>query len=753
MKTFSVEANYVLKFINRTNRSIFLTGKAGTGKTTLLKEIVTHTHKNTVVVAPTGIAALNAGGVTIHSFFQLPFSAFLPDTKQAPLYTDSVKFENKTSLRRHMIMNRVKKNLFRNLELLVVDEVSMLRADVLDAMNFMLQSVRKNQMPFGGVQVLFIGDLLQLPPVVKQQEWHILKNYYSGMYFFHSEVIRQQPPLYIELEKIYRQRDDRFISILNNLRNNTINQTDFEYLNTFVQTDFDSKKNQGYITLTTHNAKADSINEEALQALQTEKYTYHPEIVGDFPEKIFPLDPKLELKVGAQVIFVKNDLSYEKLFFNGKMGIVDSLSKGEIRVRFPEENKIIEVEKYEWQNIRYTIDDHTKEIKEKVLGTFTQYPLKLAWAITIHKSQGLTFERAALDVSNVFLPGQAYVALSRLRSLKGLILLSTMRLNGLENDMEVMKYAEQKASEEQIARELDAQTKQFLKNSLIRTFSWFELSTNLHRHAKSYISESERSKKSNFRAWALKQSASFGELLVFSEKFVKQLHRLFHDAHYDLAHIKERVDKAYAYFFPKLDQIAFEILYTHAQVKQLKKSKAFAEELKELEEEIITAVLGLKKVKLLLQNLIEGKEINKSSLYSPSIAEYKINHLVTISQRLREAKLSFDKEDSIEDFEIEKPQKKPKKSSAYITFELWQEGKRVEEIAEIRKLTSQTIYSHISKLVKEKKLTLDEVIPVEKIEKLVKVFENEGEATLTAIKAKVGDAFSWEELRIYKSSL
>lgn len=749
MKTFSVEATYVLKFINRTNRSIFLTGKAGTGKTTLLKEIVTHTHKNTVVVAPTGIAALNAGGVTIHSFFQLPFSAFLPDTKQAPLYTDSVKFENKTSLRRHMMMNRVKKNLFRNLELLVVDEVSMLRADILDAMNFMLQSVRKNQMPFGGVQVLFIGDLLQLPPVVKQQEWHILKNYYSGMYFFHSEVIRQQPPLYIELEKIYRQRDDRFISILNNLRNNTINQTDFEYLNTFVQTDFDSKKNQGYITLTTHNAKADSINEEALQALQTEKYTYHPEIVGDFPEKIFPLDPKLELKVGAQVIFVKNDLSYEKLFFNGKMGIVDSLSKGEIRVRFPEENKVIEVEKYEWQNIRYTIDDHTKEIKEKVLGTFTQYPLKLAWAITIHKSQGLTFERAALDVSNVFLPGQAYVALSRLRSLKGLVLLSTMRLNGLENDMEVMKYAEQKASEEQIARELDAQTKQFLKNSLIRTFSWFELSTNLHRHAKSYT-ESERSKKSSFKAWAEKQSASFDELLVFSEKFVKQLHRLFHDSHYDLAHIKKRVDKAYAYFFPKLDQIAFEILYTHTQVKKFKKSKTFAEELKELEEEIITVILGLKKVKLLMQVLIEGKEVNKSNLSSPSIAEYKINHLVTISQLLRESKLSFDKE---EDFEEEKPQKKSKKLSVDVTFELWQEGKRVEEIAEIRKLTSQTVYSHISKLVKEKKLTLDEVIPVEKVEKLAKVFENEGEATLTAIKAKVGDAFSWEELRIYKSSL
>lgn len=319
MQSISEAAAYALRFINQTHQSVFLTGKAGTGKTTLLKEIIASTHKNTVVVAPTGIAALNAGGVTIHSMFQLPFGGFIPDNS-APQFSDTTKFETKATLRRHFKMSGQKRAVIRNMELLIIDEVSMLRADLLDAMDYMMQTVRKKSAPFGGVQVLFIGDLLQLPPIIRDEEWRTLRNYYRGKFFFHAHVIQQYPPLYIELSKIYRQTDDRFISVLNNLRNNEITATDIQMLNEFVKPDFDLKANKGYITLTTHNVKADVMNAQSLEDLEGRQTTFLPEITGDFPEKIYPVDPNLQLKVGAQIMFVKNDLSMEKNYFNGKNG-------------------------------------------------------------------------------------------------------------------------------------------------------------------------------------------------------------------------------------------------------------------------------------------------------------------------------------------------------------------------------------------------------------------------------------------------
>ena len=457
MNSLSAEALYVLQFINQTRRSVFLTGKAGTGKTTLLREIIQTTHKKTVVVAPTGIAALNASGVTIHSLFQLPFGAFLP-TDATPALSSLVNYETKATLARHFRMNASKKAVLQSLELLVIDEVSMLRADLLDAIDFTLQSIRKNPNPFGGVQVLFIGDLFQLPPVVKDQEWQLLRQFYRGKFFFHSLVTQRQPPLYIELPKIFRQSDSVFIKILNQLRNNELHREDLQMLQRYVQPQFKANPESGYITLTTHNAQADAINQKSLEELQGSAVTYLPEIVGDFPEKMYPIEAALELKIGAQVMFIKNDWSAQKQYYNGKMGVVTSLSEDEILVRFPDENTTITVEKYEWQNIRYTLDDQTREIKEETLGTFVHYPLRLAWAITVHKSQGLTFERAALDVSQVFMPGQAYVALSRLRSLDGLILLSPLQMNGLSNDEEVVQYSSGQLSDEEIKDELKFET-------------------------------------------------------------------------------------------------------------------------------------------------------------------------------------------------------------------------------------------------------------------------------------------------------
>lgn len=336
MFTISEEAKYTLQFINQTQQNIFLTGKAGTGKTTLLREIIHTTHKNVVVVAPTGIAALNAGGVTIHSLFQLPFSGFIPDYS-TPHFSEFARFETKSTLVRHFKMNNLKKSVIRNMELLIIDEVSMLRSDLLDAMDFMMRSVRKRDTAFGGVQVLFIGDLLQLPPVIKDDEWKTLRNYYSGKYFFHSQVVRQNPPLYIELSKIFRQTDDDFVSLLNNLRHNQVSKENIELLNQHVKADFDLQKHPGYITLTTHNAKADAMNSKALADLNGEIFSFQPEIIGDFPEKIYPIDELLQLKIGAQIMFIKNDLSFEKRFYNGKMGVIKALSDEEILVSFPEE--------------------------------------------------------------------------------------------------------------------------------------------------------------------------------------------------------------------------------------------------------------------------------------------------------------------------------------------------------------------------------------------------------------------------------
>ena len=757
MNSFSAEANYVLEFVNQTNRSIFLTGKAGTGKTTLLKKIVETTHKNTVIVAPTGIAALNAGGVTIHSFFHLPFATFVPDTKSPPFLTDSLKVENKISIKRHMRLNSTRRQLFTSLELLIIDEVSMLRADVLDAMDFMLRTIRRNHKPFGGVQVLFIGDLLQLPPVVRNDEWSILKRYYDGVFFFHSEVLREFPPIYVELDKIYRQSDDRFIHILNNLRNNTITQADVDVLNQYIQPNFSSQDNPGYITLSTHNAKADTINREALAAIKGKEYVYKPEIVGDFPDKIYPIEAELKLKVGAQVIFIKNDLSFEKRFFNGKMGVISSLSAHEIFVSFPEENVTIEVERYEWQNNKYSVDPNTKEIKEEVLGTFTHFPLRLAWAITVHKSQGLTFDKAILDVSKVFLPGQAYVALSRLRSLDGLVLLAPIQMNGLQNDFDVMQYANSKLNVEQLEVEMQQETKLYLYNFLVETFSWFDFSTLWHSHIFTYKEESERSKKSAYASWAIKIGKQLDEMLVPADKFVKQIHALFQDPEFRFEFIKQRVDKAYDYFFPKWDHIVFEMLFTMAQVRRQRQMKAYYEELESLEEQLLKMVLNLKKAKQIFAVIDRGERLSKDTLQTLDSNEYKVNHLVNISELIRNSSLGLEEE---EDYDlVEKmvsKKKKPaekKKPTTEITFELWQEGKRVEEIAEIRKLTVTTLYSHLAKLIQEKRVKLNEVLTDQRIGELSALFDQYPEDTIAALKGRTGEKFSWEELKLYQRTM
>ena len=754
MEQISEAAAYTLRFINQTQRSIFLTGKAGTGKTTLLREIIQTTHKNTVVVAPTGIAALNAGGVTIHSMFQLPFAGFIPDKNADPQFSENVKFESQNTLRRHFRMSGLKKAVIQNMELLVIDEVSMLRADLLDAIDFMMQSVRKIRQPFGGVQVLFIGDLLQLPPVVKDEEWRTLRNYYNGKFFFHSHVIQQNPPLYIELSKIFRQTDDTFISVLNNLRNNQITQSDIQTLNQFVKPDFDLKNNPGFITLTTHNVKADQINAKAIEELQGRLVQYKPEIVGEFPDKIYPVDENLQLKLGAQVMFVKNDLSVEKNYFNGKMGVIKSLSEQEILVHFPEENKTIEVEKYEWQNIRYFVDPNTKEISEEVLGTFVHYPIKLAWAITIHKSQGLTFDKAALDVSQVFQPGQAYVALSRLRSLNGLILLSPLRMNGISNDQDVMDYAMNKADEEILKLSLQKETQNFIHNYLKDSFEWNELAQEWRNHQFSYKQEAERSEKSKYFIWAKNQTDAIWTLLEPARKFSAQLDSLFRQENVDFNFILERIDAAYHYFLKPLDNMVYEVLWKLEEVRRIKKVKSFYDELITLEELQIRAVMRLMKAKLLIQTVVEGKEICKENLISDAIKQYKTRKSENIREEFKNLNITLIEDEADADrYSKKKKTKEPKKSTVQETYELWIQKNTIAEIAVIRKLTKQTISNHLAKLIETGTVAISNVLPEDRIEKLSEIFKGYTEESLNPLKEQYGDKFTWDELKLFKASL
>lgn len=439
-------------FIQYTQSNVFLTGKAGTGKTTFLKYIKANSLKQLAVVAPTGVAAINAGGVTIHSFFQLPFSPFIPETNSGIYFQENaVTNKNATPaiMDRHYLLGRIKLNnerrkIFNDLELLIIDEISMVRADVLDAIDLILRHFRnRNKEPFGGVQVLFIGDLFQLPPVAKQEEWQILSKYYDSPYFFSSKVVQNAPPVYIELEKIYRQKDSDFIEILNQIRNNQLTTYGHTLLHEHYQPNANINSSDGYIMLTTHNEKADAINSRQLQKINSPIHVFEALIEPDFPEKNYPAELALQLKEGAQVMFIKNDGDKAKRYFNGKIGIIEQIEDDKILVRCQNEPELIEVKKHRWEHIRYVHNSEKQQIEEEVVGTFTQYPLRLAWAITIHKSQGLTFEKAIIDAGSAFAPGQVYVALSRCTSLSSIILHTPINNQSLQTDVRIIQCIEQ----------------------------------------------------------------------------------------------------------------------------------------------------------------------------------------------------------------------------------------------------------------------------------------------------------------------
>ena len=570
-------------FINYTNRSIFLTGKAGTGKTTFLKHIKQHSIKQMAVVAPTGVAAINAGGVTIHSFFQLPFSPFIPQTRG---------FKKDDSLDKHQLIGRLKisserRKIFQQLELLVIDEISMVRADVLDAIDAVLQHFRNNFVePFGGVQVLFIGDLLQLPPVVKEEEWSLLSPYYESPYFFSSKVIQQKTPAFVQLEKIYRQKDERFINVLNQVRNNELNQSGYDILHQQYNPNFQNPKEDSYITLTTHNHKADTINVEELVKLKAPIFTYKAAIEQDFSEKMFPADETLQLKLGSQVMFIKNDADKAKRYYNGKIGIIESIEDEKIMVLCKGETEMIEVKKHRWENIRYSLNKQSQKLEEDVVGSFTQYPLRLAWAITIHKSQGLTFEKAIIDAGQAFAPGQVYVALSRCTSLTGMVLLSKITTNSLSVDQRIIDYSAQQQNTP-LPETLQREKHDYQSTIVSRLFDF----TPIKKQTASFqqmLQEIAPYFNAEAIAFADKLQEKMEQLNEVATKFNSQIQQLsaLQTLPENNTALQERLKKAAIYFEQQLQEITQFILSSPANTD----SKQHATTFNELLEEIFVAL-------------------------------------------------------------------------------------------------------------------------------------------------------------------
>ncbi|TVR80882.1 MAG: helicase [Chitinophagaceae bacterium] len=711
------------RFINSTGRHVFLTGKAGTGKTTFLKQIVHKTYKKTIIVAPTGIAALNAGGVTIHSLFQLPLGAFLPVDNQFA-FNENIKINTPSGLHRNHRMQSKKRRMLQELELLIIDEVSMLRADLLDAIDAVLRRVRrKNTLPFGGVQVLFIGDLLQLPPVIQNEEWEILKNYYDTLYFFDALALKKDPPVYIELDKIFRQADETFIRILNNLRNNEVTEDDYEILNSHYRPDFKPAKNEHYIQLTTHNAKADNLNRISLKEINQPSFFYKASITGEFSEYAYPVEENLELKEGAQVMFIKNDPSGQGKFYNGKIGTIASLDSSEIYVKFNDGTDPVVVEKYSWENIRYSMNQTTNEIEEEVKGTFSQFPIKLAWAITIHKSQGLTFEKAIIDIGRAFAPGQVYVALSRLRSLSGLVLSTPVNYNSLQIDDNIKKYSEEKPSEKQLNHIFKESTDAFFQKYILQCFDFSELSFAVNQHAQSYDKEANRSVKQDFHEWALNLQAELREEVKVANKFKRQLENIFTEDNY-LPLLTERVSAAYNHFTGVLNSFSAKIKDHINSLKNKARVKSYLNELKELDAVFYKQHQSVHKALSMCKTISTNHQPDNESIHTRELDENRKKSEVKIKSG------------------------KPKKGeSRELSFNLYKSNNSIEETAKERGLAITTIEGHLSYYVSEGKLDVLDFLSKEKLNNILKASETLETEMLNEIKQHLGDEYTYTDLR------
>lgn len=581
-----------IQLVNQSNRNIFLTGKAGTGKTTFLKYIRENCPKQMAVVAPTGVAAINAGGVTIHSFFQLPLAPFIPETSGTGFQSSGQEISNKHSLISRLRFNTEKKKVIQQLEVLVIDEISMVRCDTLDAIDTVLRHIRQRPSEkFGGVQLLFIGDMLQLPPVIKEQEWNLLSDYYNGQYFFDSKVLQEDPPVYVEFNKIYRQSEEKFIQLLNQVRNNELDEDGIKILESRFQPNFRRSKQDGYIILTTHNNKAGEINARELGNLDSKLFSYEAEMQGEFSDRAYPAEEILYLKVGAQVMFIRNDAADKgKRYFNGKIGIVSKLEVDKIFVKClptgqagDAETAEIEVQKEKWENIRYTLNKSTRQLDSNVLGSFTQYPLRLAWAITIHKSQGLTFERAIIDAGAAFAPGQVYVALSRCTNLEGMVLQSQVKSSSLFSDGRIVEFSQKSASSGQLQQELVVTRKHYLQTILLSTFNFSPVIIS-GKELLEYLLEHVSSFNSEAFAWTKELLGKLDKLQETAKRFQTQLQLLFQQSETPEQNLplQQRIKAAATYFVSEIGLLIQGIQKSPAITDSRLHSKEYNEGIREI---------------------------------------------------------------------------------------------------------------------------------------------------------------------------
>lgn len=720
-----------VQFVNQTGRSIFLTGKAGTGKTTFLRHIRQHSLKKMAVVAPTGVAAINAGGTTLHSMFQLPFGPFIPQPLRGWNSSPGAS-SDPNSLLANLRLTSTKRQLIQELELLIIDEISMVRADTLDAVDTILRHFRNQpRMPFGGVQLLYIGDLYQLPPVVSKEEWELLQPYYKSPFFFDAQVLRDNPPLCIELKKIYRQNEVKFINILNNIRNNQAGYEDLEKLHDYYQPEFIAPRNENYITLTSHNAVAESINQEALQKLRGSVFTFEAAVSGEFSDKAYPADKTLTLKEGAQIMLIKNDKGESRRYFNGKIGIIAAITDDKIVIEFPDEPDPLPLEKETWKNVRYHFNAEKDKIEEEELGTFSQYPIRLAWAITIHKSQGLTFTKAVIDAGRSFAPGQVYVALSRLVSLDGLVLRSRIQPHSISTDPRVVEFSQTMVNEDVVMEYLETEQKHFIGQTLLLNFSWDKLVDTLRNF---FEERDQRQTPDKMEDYILAKNLveKVQAQAQTAAKFCRQLEQLLPEAARDgYEQLAQRMQAATGFFLPAVDNDLLQPLKTYiGEVRTKTKTKKYTNTLLLLHAAIARKRQQLEDSLQLVNGLQKG--VDASSLL----------------QTMQESKTSIPT--TTADPATAKP---TKGETNLITLQMFKEGLGIAEIATKRGLALSTVESHLAAFILTGELEVTELVSENKLGPITAALKEIGGTALGPIKAKLGDRASFGEIRAVMNHL